>query len=83
VSGYRCGFCDRTFMQDEAQPTCASCPLRGGCQLVRCPHCGYENPTEPAWLSRVRGWFATAEARSAGYDTAGNHHDDAEAASCR
>lgn len=61
-----CGFCGRRFAPDEGQPTCASCPLKGGCQLVRCPHCGYENPLTPAWLTRVRGWFATPAARRAG-----------------
>jgi hypothetical protein len=57
VSAQRCGFCNVTFEPDEAQPTCASCPLRGGCQLVRCPQCGYENPITPAWLTRLRDWL--------------------------
>jgi hypothetical protein len=52
-----CGFCQRTFAPDEGQPTCASCPLKGGCQLVRCPNCGYENPVTPAWVARLRSWF--------------------------
>jgi hypothetical protein len=74
VNAQTCGFCGRDFMEDEAQPTCAGCPLRGGCQLVRCPHCGYENPVAPRWLTKLRDWFTTPAARAAGYDTAGEWH---------
>lgn len=90
MSGTCCGFCGRTFEPDEGQPTCASCPLKGGCQLVRCPHCGYENPVTPAWLTRVRSWFSTPAARRAGYDENGDRIEDAvpdsvdhEEVSCR
>lgn len=60
VNELRCAFCARTFREEDAQPACAACPLRGGCQLARCPHCGYENAVAPAWLHRVRDWFAMA-----------------------
>jgi hypothetical protein len=80
VSDYTCGFCSRRFAQDEAQPTCVTCPLKGGCQLVRCPHCGYENPVEPPWLGRVRSWFTTPAARAAGYDARGNYEEGRETA---
>jgi hypothetical protein len=72
-----CGFCGRSFAPDAGQPTCLSCPLKGGCHLVRCPHCGYENPMAPAWLTRIRDWFATPEARRAGYDAGGDWTDEA------
>lgn len=49
-----CGYCGTSFLEDRAQPTCSSCPLSTGCKAVRCPHCGYENPAEPAWLGRLR-----------------------------
>ncbi|CAN5781985.1 hypothetical protein BH23GEM9_BH23GEM9_28330 [soil metagenome] len=83
VNEHSCGFCGRVFRQDEGQPTCAACPLSGGCRLVRCPHCGYENPVAPAWVDRVRAWFGTRQARQAGYDEVGNHTDDREGATCR
>jgi hypothetical protein len=73
---HECGFCGRPFATDEGQPTCVSCPVRGGCQFVRCPHCGYENPVEPAWLTRVRAWFGTAAARRAGYSAEGDFIGD-------
>jgi predicted amidophosphoribosyltransferase len=54
-----CGFCQREFREDAAQPTCQACPLSKACRFVRCPYCGYENPaapTAPAWLDRIRRW---------------------------
>lgn len=85
VSGHVCGFCGQSFQPDEGQPTCRSCPLKGGCQMVRCPHCGYENPLTPPWVTRVRAWFSTAAAQRAGYDSAGDYvgmddEDDEDAA---
>lgn len=71
VTMHNCGFCGRAFAEDQGQPTCGACPLRGGCSLVRCPHCGYENPLTPPWLAKVRAWFATPAARSAGYGADG------------
>lgn len=47
-----CGFCAREFREDRGQPACRACPLSGCCHTIRCPHCGYENPVPPAWLSR-------------------------------
>jgi hypothetical protein len=58
-----CGFCARTFAQDEGQPTCAACPLKGGCQFLRCPYCGYENPVTPLWLTRLRSWLEPSQCR--------------------
>jgi hypothetical protein len=57
MSTMTCGYCGKSFAEDQGQPACASCPLRSGCRFLRCPHCGYENPTAPPWLARVRGWF--------------------------
>jgi predicted amidophosphoribosyltransferase len=48
-----CGFCAGEFAEDRGQPVCRACPLAGLCHMVRCPHCGYENPVPPAWLSRL------------------------------
>jgi hypothetical protein len=80
VNEHCCGFCGRTFMPDEGQPTCASCPLSGRCSLLRCPHCGYENAIEPEWLLRVRGWFGSATVRpSAARESA----EDRKEVACR
>lgn len=54
-----CGFCHTRFEEDSGQPTCGACPLKGGCSFVRCPECGYENPTTPEWMSKLRSWLRT------------------------
>lgn len=56
-----CGYCAREFEEDRGQPACRSCPLASACRWVRCPYCGYENPTPPAWLERVRAWVEGGE----------------------
>jgi hypothetical protein len=52
-----CGFCGAEFVEDTGQAACQSCPLSRGCGLVRCPHCGYENPRQPGWLMKLRRWI--------------------------
>ncbi len=52
-----CGYCRQEFTEDTGQPTCQACPLAGACRFVRCPHCGYENPAEPAVFARLRRLF--------------------------
>ena len=48
-----CGFCGLEFMEDRGQPTCRACPLGGGCPMIRCPTCGYENLAPPGWIARL------------------------------
>lgn len=52
-----CGFCGADFVEDPGQVACQSCPLGRGCGLMRCPHCGYENPKEPSWLGKLKRWI--------------------------
>jgi hypothetical protein len=52
-----CGFCGAAFVEDTGQAACQGCPLSRGCGLVRCPHCGYENPRQPGWLMKLRRWI--------------------------
>ena len=56
-----CGFCGTAFEENRGQPTCRNCPLSQGCNNVRCPKCGYENPVVPAWLQKLRQWISTHE----------------------
>jgi hypothetical protein len=51
-----CTFCGKEFQEEQAQKGCAACALTKGCQMLRCPHCGYETPREPAWVKRVKSW---------------------------
>ena len=52
-----CGFCGETFVEDRTQAACQACPLSKACGLMRCPHCGYENAREPAWISKIKEWI--------------------------
>ncbi|MGD8319243.1 MAG: hypothetical protein PVJ02_02275 [Gemmatimonadota bacterium] len=52
-----CGFCGKTFEEDRSQPACAHCPVGSSCGLVRCPHCGYENPATPGWVAFLKRTF--------------------------
>ena len=49
-----CGFCGKPFDEDKSQPACKQCPVGSGCGLVRCPHCGYENPGTPGWIAFLK-----------------------------
>ena len=49
-----CGYCGKPFDEDRSQPACRQCPVGSGCGLVRCPHCGYENPGMPGWISFLK-----------------------------
>ena len=38
----RCPLCGVTYPLSEAEDACGGCPLKGNCELVRCPNCGFE-----------------------------------------
>ncbi len=42
------------FSEAEAKRPCHGCPLGKNCNLTCCPNCGYQTPTEPSWLVRLR-----------------------------
>ncbi len=50
----KCSFCGLEFKEEEARKGCAGCSLTKGCQMIRCPRCGYEMPPEPEWIKRLR-----------------------------
>ena len=52
-----CSFCGQDFVEDRSQATCQACPLSQACGLMRCPHCGYENPKQPAWIGKLKEWI--------------------------
>jgi uncharacterized C2H2 Zn-finger protein len=55
---FRCALCGGRF--SHGGRACAPCPLSSGCDLVRCPSCGYTFPRTSrlwAWLRRrLDGW---------------------------
>jgi hypothetical protein len=52
----KCSFCGLELTDEKIEKACQGCGAFGGCRLVRCPRCGYEQPQEPAWLKKVLTW---------------------------
>lgn len=49
-----CGLCGHAFV--HGGEVCGSCPVAAGCDLVRCPRCGYQFPRTSRlvdWLTRL------------------------------
>ncbi len=40
---FQCGLCGLEFAQGEG--ACGSCAICPGCDLVKCPRCGYQFPS--------------------------------------
>ncbi|BEH10639.1 hypothetical protein GSUET_22510 [Geobacter sulfurreducens subsp. ethanolicus] len=52
----RCGYCAHEFAEEDGIRSCGKCGKPGGCRMVRCPKCFYENPPEakaPKTLRKV------------------------------
>ncbi len=53
-----CGLCGKEFDEAGGAKTCARCSMFGGCQMLKCPHCGYEMPRETKLVKWIRQWKA-------------------------
>jgi len=42
ASKFTCGLCGNRFTHGGL--VCGTCPMQTGCELVRCPHCGFQFP---------------------------------------
>lgn len=51
-----CPMCSHRFEEAEGVACCESCPLGKGCNLLKCPRCGYEIPREPRLVKAIRNW---------------------------
>ena len=49
---FTCALCGGRFQ--HGLQVCSACPLSGGCDLVRCPHCGYQFPRTSALVELGR-----------------------------
>lgn len=52
---FECGLCGLRFT--HGGKVCTSCALSGGCDLVKCPGCGFQFPRESRVVSLVRRLF--------------------------
>lgn len=62
TASMHCGLCGHVFTRIERG--CGTCPLNAGCDLVKCPSCGFQFPRSSRlidWirsvLTRFRRWF--------------------------
>jgi len=60
---FECSLCGLRFT--HGGKVCTSCALSGGCDLVKCPGCGFQFPRESRTVSLLR--------RLLGGSTAGRH----------
>lgn len=54
----KCSLCGFNFKEAEGESTCKGCPMSSGCELVKCPNCGFEYPRESKFLkmlNKLRG----------------------------
>jgi rubredoxin len=42
----KCSLCGYHFEDDESMIECGGCIFSKGCNMVRCPNCGFETPAE-------------------------------------
>jgi hypothetical protein len=60
---FSCGLCGLAFSHGER--ACTSCTLGAGCDLVRCPRCGYQFPRRSRIADLGRRLLQIARRRSA------------------
>jgi DNA-directed RNA polymerase subunit RPC12/RpoP len=51
----KCSFCGFEFDEKDSVNACKSCMMSKGCNLIRCPNCGYEEPKTPKWIEKLFG----------------------------
>lgn len=51
----KCPLCGYQF-EEEDVVACKGCPLFKGCNMVRCPNCGFETPAEPKLVKVMKKW---------------------------
>lgn len=57
----RCGYCGHEFAEEDGIKSCGKCGKPGGCRMVRCPRCYYENPEEPKIVKKIKGMIKGAD----------------------
>ncbi len=58
---FRCALCGARFTHGTL--VCSTCPLNVGCEVVKCPECGYQFPRSSKivnWLRRIGRRFGRA-----------------------
>ena len=56
-----CSLCGARFTHGTL--VCVSCPLNAGCEVVKCPSCGYQSPRRSRIVDLVRRVFRSGDRR--------------------
>jgi hypothetical protein len=56
---FSCALCGARFT--HGQLVCGSCPLNAGCEVVKCPSCGYQSPRRSLVVDFARRLFGFRE----------------------
>lgn len=59
---FTCTLCGARFT--HAEKACSACPLNHGCEVVRCPNCGFQFPRESQLVRLARRLFGRARETS-------------------
>ena len=54
---FQCALCGLRFTHGDR--VCGACPLGAGCDLVRCPGCGYQFPRAARTVEWLCRWWRT------------------------
>lgn len=52
---FTCSLCGARFTHGTL--VCVSCPLNAGCEVVKCPSCGFQSPRRSRVVDAIRRLF--------------------------
>lgn len=61
VTAFDCPLCGARFSHGTL--VCGSCPLNAGCEIVKCPSCGYQFPRRSRIVDFARRVFGSGARR--------------------
>lgn len=50
----KCSLCGFEFDEKDTKACCSGCLFARGCELLKCPNCGFEMASEPDWIKRLK-----------------------------
>ena len=56
---FTCSLCGARFTHGTL--VCVSCPLNAGCEVVKCPSCGFQSPRRSRIVDAIRRVFGSGE----------------------
>jgi hypothetical protein len=56
---FTCSLCGARFTHGTL--VCVSCPMNVGCEVVKCPSCGFQSPRRSRIVDAIRRMFGSGE----------------------